>query len=61
MRETMGERLQRQRREYDDQIDELNANVARLEQQRMFDLKTMAKLEAKLEMLALLLDEHTPR
>jgi hypothetical protein len=52
----MAERLKRQRDEYEQKITRLQAELATAKAAHMVEVKRTAKLEAKLEMLAALLN-----
>jgi hypothetical protein len=52
----MAERLKRQRDEYETQIAKLHAELATAKAAHITEIKRTAKLEAKLEMLAALLN-----
>jgi hypothetical protein len=60
MRETMAERLKRQRDEYEVQISELSMDLDHAREMHLVAVKRIAKLEAKLELLAVLLREDQP-
>jgi hypothetical protein len=57
MRETMAERLKRQRGEYEQQINALRMELDEARELYLAEIKRGARLEAKLQMLAALLKE----
>jgi dynactin complex subunit len=60
MRETMAERLKRQRDEHYAELQELRDELDGLQEKYMAEIRRNARLEAKLEMLAALLRQGAP-